>query len=79
MSYHCGVDRGTARVLKCESGPPRIVCDSCGLIYPIEPRGAGACPPMWFINDKSPPRWRKRIGADGERRDLCPRCKTEEP
>ena len=78
MTYHCGVDSSIARLIGAQPGPPRIECDTCGLWYVIEPRGAGACPPAWFINGRAPRGWRKRTGADGTEKHACPRCREKE-
>lgn len=57
------------------SGPPRITCDGCGLVYEIPRRGFGV-PPKWFLDGKAPPGW-KRGPRDEKRWDKCTRCKAK--
>lgn len=78
MSYRAGAQ--VLESLGIPSGPPRIICDDCGLVCPIGDRGP---PPQWFFDGKAPPKW-KRADAIGEtdepvRRDYCPRCKDKHP
>ena len=50
---------------------PRVICDGCGLVHRIKPN---RLPPMWMLDGKAPPKWRRSRDADGKRRDVCPRC-----
>ena len=69
MSYRCGIGAGM-RKLGLEPGGPVIICDGCGLEYPVPP-----WPPKWFLDHKPPRGWRGLRKHDGTRRwDLCPGC-----
>jgi hypothetical protein len=78
VSYRAGIFG--LESLGIPSGPPRIICDDCGLVYPI---GERRPPPEWFFDRKAPPGWGQEmlIGATDEpqRWDYCPRCLEKHP
>jgi len=52
---------------------PRIICDGCSLVFRLP---ADRLPPMWFLDGKTKPGWKKTTASDGQRRDYCPQCKA---
>lgn len=54
-----------------ESGPPRLICDGCGLKRSVQkPSGL---PYSWLLNRKKAPGWTADFSGD-MRKDWCVRC-----
>ncbi len=71
MSYRAGT-AGLSGLGIADSAP-RIICDGCGYTLRV---GMYGVPPVWFLDGKAPPKWRKvQRTADGGRVDYCPACK----
>ena len=72
MSYQCGTGPLLESALGIKAGPPRIICDGCGLVFEVK-GGRRSGPPAWFIANKAPPKW-KGTRTDEVRWDYCPAC-----
>jgi hypothetical protein len=82
MSYRAGMGDMLARRLGCEAGPPRIVCDGCGVVRNVENKDG--MPAVWFLDrygeGKPVPGWSRtrtetETGVTND--DRCPRCKPK--
>jgi hypothetical protein len=77
MSYRCGMAPSMAQ-FGFEPGPPRIICDGCGVTLEARTRSGG--PPAWLLDQKAPKGWKLILRpTDVEevqiREDYCPKCK----
>ncbi len=73
MSYRAGIGPGMA-ALGLQPGEPHIVCDGCGCTHEVSTRTSIAA--VWFLKDRSPPRWGGHGHGTPSRRDYCPECIT---